>query len=109
MTTVTKSSHSTPPRSCPDPLRTTATEAAITNACTPAIPTDTPAEHDKQARQLGKGEAWRDAAAAALPFGRLGRPDETAALAVWLLSDLSGVTTGATIDVEQWVVGAPPP
>jgi NAD(P)-dependent dehydrogenase (short-subunit alcohol dehydrogenase family) len=44
-----------------------------------------------------------------LPFGRLGRPEETAALAVWLLADLSGVTTGATIDVEQWVVGAPPP
>jgi NAD(P)-dependent dehydrogenase (short-subunit alcohol dehydrogenase family) len=70
--------------------------------------TDTPAEHDKQARLLGKGEAWRDAAAAALPFGRLGRPEETAALAVWLLADLSGVTTGATIDAEQWVVGAPP-
>ena len=70
--------------------------------------TDTPAEHDKQARVLGKGADWRAAAAAALPFGRLGRPEETAALAVWLLSDLSGVTTGAVIDVEQWVVGAPP-
>lgn len=71
--------------------------------------TDTPAEHDKQARLLGKGPGWRDAAHASLPFGRLGRPEETAALAVWLLSDISGVTTGATIDVEQWVVGAPPP
>ncbi|MFM8990858.1 MAG: oxidoreductase [Alphaproteobacteria bacterium] len=71
--------------------------------------TDTPAEHDKQARLLGKGPGWREAAHASLPFGRLGRPEETAALAVWLLSDISGVTTGATIDVEQWVVGAPPP
>ncbi len=71
--------------------------------------TDTPAEHDKQARLLGKGPGWREDAAASLPFGRLGRPEETASLVAWLLSDMSGVTTGATIDVEQWVVGAPPP
>jgi len=36
----------------------------------------------------------------AIPLGRLGRPEEVAALVSFLLSDESGFTTGATFDVN---------
>ena len=41
-------------------------------------------------------------------MGRLIEPDDVADLAAFLLSDHSGVMTGAVIDHEQWVAGAPP-
>jgi len=44
------------------------------------------------------------------PFGRFGRllsVDDVAALAVFLLSDVAGPMTGALIDQEQRVAGAP--
>lgn len=68
--------------------------------------TDTPAERIMQARTLGNGPGWLDAANAAQPFGRLLKPDDIANLAVFLLSDAAGPMTGAVIDQEQSVVGA---
>ena len=35
-------------------------------------------------------------------------PDEVARLAIFLLSDASGLMTGTLIDMEQSVLGAPP-
>jgi NAD(P)-dependent dehydrogenase (short-subunit alcohol dehydrogenase family) len=66
----------------------------------------TPAEHVMQAKTLGKGADWAEKAAASLPFGRLLQPEEVANLAVFMLSEASGVMTGALVDQEQWVVGA---
>ena len=68
--------------------------------------TDTPAERIMQARTLGNGPGWLDAANAAQPFGRLLKPDDIANFAVFLLSDAAGPMTGAVIDQEQSVVGA---
>lgn len=67
---------------------------------------DTPAERTMQADTLGKGETWIAEAAAEQPFRRLITADEVARLALFLLSDESGVMTGAVIDQEQFVVGA---
>ncbi len=67
---------------------------------------DTPAERAMQADVLGKGETWIAEAAAVQPFGRLLAADEVARLALFLLSDESGVMTGAVIDQEQFVIGA---
>jgi NAD(P)-dependent dehydrogenase (short-subunit alcohol dehydrogenase family) len=66
---------------------------------------ETPAEHQMQAVTLKRGAAWRDEAAAKLPFGRLIQPDDVARLATFLLSDASLPMTGALIDQEQWVIG----
>ncbi|MBN9222247.1 MAG: SDR family oxidoreductase [Mesorhizobium sp.] len=68
--------------------------------------TDTPAERVMQARTLGLGPGWLDAANAAQPFGRLLNPSDIANLAVFLLSDAAGPMTGAVIDQEQAVIGA---
>jgi NAD(P)-dependent dehydrogenase (short-subunit alcohol dehydrogenase family) len=68
--------------------------------------TDTPAERMMQAETLGRGAGWIDDANATMPFGRLFAPEEVANLAVFLLSDAAGPMTGATIDQEQWVIGA---
>lgn len=51
------------------------------------------------------GDDWREQAAARLPMGRLGRPDEIADFVVLLLSDRSGVVTGSVIDWDQNVLG----
>ena len=68
----------------------------------------TPAEQEMQARKLGKGADWAEAAAAGMPLGRLLTMDEVAQLALFLLSDMSGLMTGTLIDMEQAVLGAPP-
>ncbi len=68
----------------------------------------TPAEQAMQAETLGKGEGWAEAAAKTMPLGRLLTADEVAQLAVFLLSDASGLMTGALVDLEQSVLGAPP-
>ena len=44
-------------------------------------------------------------AAASLPMGKLGQPDEIADFVVFLLSDRSGVVTGSVIDWDQNVLG----
>lgn len=48
---------------------------------------------------FGDPERWREAMAA-MPFGRAGRPEEVAALAAFLASDLSGYTSGTIVTVD---------
>jgi len=69
--------------------------------------TDTPGEREMQANTLGLGSGWLARAEASVPFGRLLQPQEVASLAVFLLSDAAGPMTGALIDQEQRVAGAP--
>jgi len=54
----------------------------------------------------GATDGWAERAAAALPMGKLGQPDEIADFLVFLLSDRSGVVTGSIIDWDQNVIGA---
>ncbi|MFE6821192.1 SDR family oxidoreductase [Streptomyces sp. NPDC057690] len=51
------------------------------------------------------GDDWREQAAARLPMGKLGQPDEIADFVVFLLSERSGVVTGSVIDWDQNVLG----
>lgn len=67
----------------------------------------TEAEHQMQSKVLGSGEDWAERAAQELPLGRLVMPGDAARLAVFLLSDVSAPMTGACIDLEQSVLGAP--
>lgn len=60
---------------------------------------ETPSLEDRIAAQGNNAEARR-AFVARQPLGRLGTPDEIAALAVYLASDESGFTTGATHVVD---------
>ena len=68
--------------------------------------TDTEGEDAIQRRSHGAGDDWRELAGKTLPMGRLGQVDDAAALVVLLLSDRSGVVTGAVVDWDQQVVGA---
>ena len=61
--------------------------AAIDGPAAAAMPADTVAEYVK-----------------GIPLGRLGRPEEIAALAVFLASPDAGFTTGATYDVNGGIV-----
>ena len=67
--------------------------------------TETEGEDAIQREFHGAGDDWRERAAAELPMGRLGQPEDAAALIVLLLSDRSGVVTGSVIDWDQQVVG----
>ncbi|MER6674029.1 SDR family oxidoreductase [Streptomyces sp. NPDC000983] len=67
--------------------------------------TETEGEDATQRAFHGAGDDWRERAGARLPMGRLGRPDEIADFAVFLLSDRSGVVTGSVIDWDQNVLG----
>lgn len=69
---------------------------------------DTPAERALQERISPHGKDWLEQAGRTRPFGRLIDADEVADLAAFLLSAHAGVMTGALVDYEQWVVGAPP-
>ncbi len=69
--------------------------------------TDTPGEQQMQAEILGKGPGWQEAAAATLPLGRLLTVEEVAAQILWLLAPASAPLTGAVIDLEQRILGAP--
>jgi len=68
---------------------------------------DTPAEHVVQGRTSPDGAQWLEKAAPTLPFGRLIDVEELADLIAFLLSRHAGVMTGALIDYEQRVLGAP--
>jgi len=67
----------------------------------------TESEDHMQAVTLGHGPGWRAEAERTMPLGRLITPEETARLAVYLLSDASAPMSGASIDLEQKVPGAP--
>ena len=67
--------------------------------------TDTEGEDATQRRFHDAGDDWREQAAASLPMGKLGQPDEIADFVVFLLSDRSGVVTGSVIDWDQNVLG----
>ena len=67
---------------------------------------DTPAEDVVQRRFHGAGDDWLQLAEAQQPFGRLIKPTEAARTLCFLLSDESGLMTGATIDFDQSVLGA---
>ena len=60
-----------------------------------------------QAETLGRGDGRGRTVAATMPLGRMLALDEVARLAVYLLSDASGLQTGTLVDLEQRVVGAP--
>ncbi|MER6686182.1 SDR family oxidoreductase [Streptomyces olivaceoviridis] len=67
--------------------------------------TATEGEDATQRAFHGAGDDWRERAAARLPMGRLGRPDDIADFVVFLLSERSGVVTGSVIDWDQNVLG----
>ncbi len=69
---------------------------------------DTPAERALQERISLHGKDWLEQAGRTRPFGRLIQAEEVADLAAFLLSANAGLMTGALVDYEQWVVGAPP-
>ncbi|MFJ4681911.1 SDR family oxidoreductase [Streptomyces sp. NPDC091377] len=68
--------------------------------------TATEGEDATQRAFHGAGDDWREQAAARLPMGKLGRPEEIADFVVLLLSERSGVVTGSVIDWDQNVLGA---
>ncbi|MCO1657682.1 SDR family oxidoreductase [Pseudonocardia sp. S2-4] len=68
--------------------------------------TDTEGEDAVQRAAHGAGDGWAERAGRALPMGRLARAEEIADMVVFLLSERSGVVTGAVLDWDQTVVGA---
>ncbi|WP_028938167.1 SDR family oxidoreductase [Pseudonocardia spinosispora] len=67
---------------------------------------DTEGEDEIQRRFHDADDTWREQAAATLPMGKLGQPDEIADFVVFLLSSRSGVVTGSILDWDQNVAGA---
>jgi len=63
--------------------------------------------HTEQLEQIGP--AARERAAAAVPMGRLGRPDEIARAAVWLCSPASSFVTGSTLTIDGGLLAGMPP
>ena len=63
-------------------------------------------DHKGQAHRVARAPVVRfPLAAASLPMGKLGQPDEIADFVVFLPSDRSGVVTGSVIDWDQDVLG----
>ena len=69
---------------------------------------DTPGEDQTQRRFHGAQDGWLAEAEARQPMGMLVKPAHVAGLASYLLSDASGVMTGALVDFDQNVAGAYP-
>ena len=70
---------------------------------------DTPAEDAVQRLSHGASDGWLATAEAAQPYGRLLKPTEVARVLCYLLSDESGLMSGAIIDYAQVVLGAGEP
>lgn len=68
--------------------------------------TITEGEDAIQRKAHGAQDGWYEKAAAGMPMGKLGQPDEIADFIVFLMSDRSGVVTGSIIDWDQNVIGA---
>ncbi|MBY4891317.1 SDR family oxidoreductase [Rhodobacteraceae bacterium N5(2021)] len=66
------------------------------------------ATQTERALHAPKGAEWLDEQAAQQPLGQLVTAQECAAQAIWMLSDASIPMTGVSVDLEQWVPGAPP-
>ena len=69
---------------------------------------DTPGEDEVQRKYHGATDGWLAEAEAKQPFGMLVKPAHVAGLVSYLLSDGSGVMTGAVIDFDQNIAGAYP-
>jgi len=67
--------------------------------------TATEGEDAVQRAAHGAADGWAERAGRDLPMGRLARPEEIADMVVFLLSERSGVVTGAVLDWDQTVVG----
>ena len=67
--------------------------------------TNTPWEHVIQTRTHGRPENWLELAAKEQPFGRLIEADEVARALAFMVSDESGLMTGAVIDFDQTILG----
>jgi NAD(P)-dependent dehydrogenase (short-subunit alcohol dehydrogenase family) len=67
--------------------------------------TDTPGEDRIMKLYHGAADGWLEKAEAALPFGRLIKPDEVARATAYLSTDESGLMTGSIIDFDQQVLG----
>ncbi|MFM7828939.1 MAG: SDR family oxidoreductase [Actinomycetota bacterium] len=70
---------------------------------------DTPTEDATQRRWHNAQDGWLQNAESEQPLGRLIKPDELARTILFLLSDESGLMTGAIIDFDQSVLGAGAP
>jgi NAD(P)-dependent dehydrogenase (short-subunit alcohol dehydrogenase family) len=68
--------------------------------------TDTPGEDRIQHTFHHAGDHWLAEAERGQPFGRLVKPGDVAELASFILSEKSGLLTGAIIDYDQSVHGA---
>lgn len=69
---------------------------------------DTPGEDGTQRKYHGATDGWLERAEAGQPMGQLAKPHQLAGLAAYLLSEESGVMTGALIDYDQNIPGAYP-
>lgn len=67
---------------------------------------DTPGEDAIQKAVHGASDDWLARAEAAQPMGMLVKPAHVAGLVSYMLSDASGVMTGALVDFDQNVTGA---
>jgi NAD(P)-dependent dehydrogenase (short-subunit alcohol dehydrogenase family) len=67
--------------------------------------TETEGEDAVQREFHGAEDGWIAKAAAGLPMGKLGQPDEIADFIVFLLSERSGVVTGSIVDWDQTMLG----
>ena len=69
----------------------------------------TPGEDRIMKKYHGAKDGWLDEAVKAKPFGRLVDPKEVARACAFLVSDESGLMTGANIDLDQNVMGGGDP